>query len=149
MSRGVNKVILIGTLGRDPEVRYTPKGSAVTRVSLATHEQWKDKQTGEKHERTEWHRVVFLDRQAEKVAEYVKKGQQLYVEGRLQTRKWKEKSGREHHSTEIIAGEMQMLDEHHPASPASHSAPAQTGDPGVPGDSNSNQQDDDLSDIPF
>lgn len=115
MSRGINKVILIGTLGRDPQVQYTPKGSAVTRVSLATHEQWKDKQTGEKHEQTEWHRVVFLDRQAEKVAEYVKKGQLLYVEGSLKTRNWKEKSGRAYHSTEIIASEMQMLDGHHPA----------------------------------
>jgi len=149
MSRGVNKVILIGTLGRDPEVQYTPKGSAVTRVSLATHEQWKDKQSGEKHQRTEWHRVVFLDRQAEKVAEYVKKGQQLYVEGRLQTRKWEEKSGREHHSTEIIASKMQMLDEHHPASPSLHSAPAQTGKPEVSGARHSTHKDDDLGDIPF
>jgi len=109
MARGVNKVILIGHLGRDPEVRYTPSGSAVANVSLATSEGWKDKTTGEQQERTEWHRVVFFSRLAEIVGEYLKKGSQVYVEGRLQTRKWQDKSGQDRYTTEIIANDMQML----------------------------------------
>ena len=110
MARGVNKVILVGNLGRDPEVRYTPSGSAVANVTIATSDQWKDKQTGEQQERTEWHRVVFFNRLAEVVAEYVKKGQQIYVEGRIQTRKWQDQSGQDRYTTEIVANEMQMLD---------------------------------------
>ncbi len=109
MARGVNKVILVGNLGRDPEVRYTPSGSAVANVTIATSDQWKDKQTGEQQERTEWHRVVFFNRLAEVVAEYVKKGQQIYVEGRIQTRKWQDQSGQDRYTTEIVANEMQML----------------------------------------
>ena len=109
MARGVNKAILVGNLGRDPEVRYTPSGSAVANVTLATSDQWKDKQTGEMQERTEWHRVVFFNRLAEVVAEYVKKGQQIYVEGRIQTRKWQDQSGQDRYTTEIVASEMQML----------------------------------------
>ena len=110
MARGINKVILIGNLGQDPEVRYTAGGSAVTNVSVATTDSWKDKQTGEQQDRTEWHRVVFFARLAEIVGEYLKKGSKVYVEGRLQTRKWQDKSGVDHYTTEVIANEMQMLD---------------------------------------
>lgn len=109
MARGINKVILVGHLGRDPEVRYTPSGSAVANVSIATSDSWKDKNTGEQHDRTEWHRVVFFNRLAEIVGEYLKKGAQVYVEGRLQTRKWQDKEGNDKYTTEIVANEMQML----------------------------------------
>lgn len=109
MARGVNKVILIGNLGRDPEVRYSPNGSAVANVTLATSESWKDKNSGEKQEKTEWHRVVFFGRLAEIAGEYLKKGSQVYVEGRLQTRKWQDKEGHDRYTTEIVANEMQML----------------------------------------
>ncbi len=109
MARGVNKVILIGNLGNDPEVRYTAGGAAVANISIATTESWKDKESGEQQEKTEWHRVVFFNRLAEIVAEYLKKGSQIYVEGRLQTRKWQDKEGNDKYSTEIVANEMQML----------------------------------------
>lgn len=109
MARGVNKVILVGNLGRDPEVRYSPNGQAVANVTLATSESWKDKNTGEKQERTEWHRVVFFGRLAEIAGEYLKKGAQIYVEGRLQTRKWQDKDGNDRYTTEIVASDMQML----------------------------------------
>jgi single-strand DNA-binding protein len=109
MARGVNKAILIGHLGRDPEVRYSPSGAAVANVSIATTEAWKDKQTGEQQERTEWHRVVFFGRLAEIVGEYLKKGSQVYVEGRLQTRKWQDKEGGDRYTTEVVANDMQML----------------------------------------
>jgi len=109
MARGVNKVILVGNLGRDPEVRYMPSGNAVANVTLATTESWKDKQTGEKQERTEWHNVVFYSRLAEIAGEYLKKGSQVYVEGSLRTRKWQDKSGNDRYTTEIIASELQML----------------------------------------
>jgi len=109
MARGVNKVILVGNLGKDPEVRYMPSGNAVANVTLATTDSWKDKQSGEKQERTEWHNVVFYSRLAEIVGEYLKKGSQVYVEGRLQTRKWQDNAGNDRYTTEIIAGEMQML----------------------------------------
>lgn len=109
MARGVNKVILVGNVGQDPETRYMPNGSAVTNLSLATSEMWKDKNTGESQERTEWHRVVFYNRLAEIVAEYVRKGSKLYVEGQLRTRSW-EQDGIKRYATEIIANEMQMLD---------------------------------------
>ena len=109
-SRGINKVILIGNLGKDPEVRYMPNGNAVANVTLATSESWKDKNTGETQERTEWHRVVFFRRLAEVVGEYVKKGSKIYVEGRLQTRKWQDQSGQDRYTTEIVADQMQMLD---------------------------------------
>ena len=108
-SRGINKVILVGNVGQDPETRYMPNGNAVTNISLATSETWKDKNTGEQQERTEWHRVTFYQRLAEIVAEYVKKGSKLYVEGRLQTRSW-EQDGVKRYATDIIANEMQMLD---------------------------------------
>jgi len=109
MARGVNKVILIGNLGNDPDVRYTSGGSAVANVSLATTESWRDKESGEQQEKTEWHRIVFFGRLAEIVSEYLKKGSQIYVEGRLQTRKWQDKEGKDRYTTEIVANEMQML----------------------------------------
>ena len=105
----VNKVILIGNLGRDPEVRYTPSGSAVCNVTLATTRSWKGKDSGEKQEETEWHRIVLYDRLAEIAGEYLKKGRSIYVEGRLKTRKWTDKDGAEKYTTEIIAQEMNML----------------------------------------
>jgi single-strand DNA-binding protein len=109
MARGVNKVMLIGNLGADPEVRYTAGGAAVANVTLATAESWKDKESGEQQERTEWHRIVFFSRLAEIVGEYLKKGSQVYVEGRLQTRKWQDRDGNDRYTTEIVANEMQML----------------------------------------
>jgi single-strand DNA-binding protein len=109
MARGVNKVILVGNLGKDPEVRYSPNGGAVTNITVATSESWKDKNTGEKQEKTEWHRVVFFGKLAEIAGEYLKKGSQVYLEGRLQTRKWQDKEGKDRYTTEIVAGEMQML----------------------------------------
>jgi single-strand DNA-binding protein len=105
----VNKVILVGNLGRDPETRYMPDGGAVTNVSIATTESWKDKTSGEKQEKTEWHRVAFFGKLAEIAGEYLKKGSQVYVEGRLQTRKWQDKDGADRYTTEIIADRMQML----------------------------------------
>ena len=106
---GINKVILIGRLGSDPEVRYTPSGVAVANFNIATSEEWKDKDSGEKKERTEWHRVVFFRRLAEIAGEYLKKGSQVYLEGKLQTRKWQDNSGNDRYTTEIVANEMQML----------------------------------------
>ncbi|MGD2113054.1 MAG: single-stranded DNA-binding protein [Gammaproteobacteria bacterium] len=109
MARGVNKVILVGNLGSDPEVRYTAGGDAVANLSVATAESWRDKQSGEKQERTEWHRVVMFRRLGEIAAEYLKKGSQVYIEGRLQTRKWQDKNGNDRYTTEIVANDMQML----------------------------------------
>jgi len=109
MARGINKVILIGNLGKDPEMRYMPSGSAVANITMATTESWKDKQSGDQQERTEWHNIVFYNRLAEIVGEYLKKGSQVYVEGKLRTRKWQDKSGNDRYTTEIIANEMQML----------------------------------------
>jgi len=105
----INKVILIGNLGRDPEVRYTPNGAAICNITIATSRNWKDKNSGEKMEETEWHRVVFYDRLAEIAGEYLKKGRSVYVEGRLKTRKWQDKDGVEKYTTEIIADNMQLL----------------------------------------
>ena len=109
MARGVNKVILLGNLGADPETRYTASGSAVTNIRLATTDAWRDRQSGEQQERTEWHRVVFFSRLAEIAAEYLRKGSQCYIEGRIQTRKWQGQDGQDRYSTEIVASEMQML----------------------------------------
>lgn len=105
----VNKVIIVGNLGRDPETRYNTEGGAITNVSIATTDNWKDKATGEKQERTEWHRVVFFSRLAEIAGEYLKKGSQVYIEGALRTRKWTDKEGQERFTTEIVADKMQML----------------------------------------
>lgn len=110
MARGINKVIIVGNLGADPEVRYMPSGGAVTNVTIATSESWKDKQTGEQQDRTEWHRVVFFNRLAEIAGEYLRKGSKVYVEGSLRTRKWQDQAGVERYTTEIVAAEMQMLD---------------------------------------
>ena len=110
MARGVNKVILIGNLGQDPEVKYMPNGNAVANITVATSESWKDKNTGEQVDKTEWHRVVFFRRLAEIVGEYLKKGSKVYLEGKLQTRKWQDKNGKDNWTTEIIAEQMQMLD---------------------------------------
>ncbi len=109
MARGLNKVMLIGNLGADPEMRYTTSGSAVANVRLATAEAWRDRESGEQQERTEWHRVVFFGRLAEIVGEYLRKGSQVYVEGRLQTRKWQDRDGNERYTTEIVCNDMQML----------------------------------------
>ena len=107
---GVNKVMLIGNLGVDPEVRYSPSGAAVTNIRIATSESWKDRQTGEMQERTEWHRIVFFGKLAEIAGEYLRKGSKVYVEGRLQTRKWQGQDGQDRYTTEVVANEMQMLD---------------------------------------
>jgi single-strand DNA-binding protein len=109
MARGVNKVILVGNLGSDPDTKYMPSGSALTNLSVATTDSWKDKQSGEKVEKTEWHRVVMFDRLAEIAGEYLKKGSQVYIEGQLQTRKWQDKDGNDRYTTEIRARDMQML----------------------------------------
>ena len=109
MSRGINKVILVGNLGQDPETRNMPSGGAVTNISIATSEQWKDKQSGEQKERTEWHKVAFFGRLAEIAAEYLSKGSQVYVEGKLRTRKWQDREGSDRWTTEVIADELQML----------------------------------------
>ncbi|MGD8407530.1 MAG: single-stranded DNA-binding protein [Thiohalophilus sp.] len=110
MARGINKVILVGNLGRDPEVRYSPNGAAIANLSVATSESWKDKNTGEQVEKTEWHRVVMFRRLAEIAGEYLKKGSKVYIEGKLQTRKWQGQDGQDRYTTEIVANEMQMLD---------------------------------------
>ncbi len=109
MARGINKVILVGNLGRDPDVRYTSNGSAVANIAVATTDQWRDKQSGQNQERTEWHRVVMFGRLGEIAGEYLRKGQQVYIEGRLQTRKWQGQDGQDRYTTEIVANEMQML----------------------------------------
>ena len=106
---GVNKVLLIGRLGRDPEVRYTPDGTAIANFSIATSEEWKDKKTGEKQQRTEWHRIVAFRRLGEICGEYLSKGKQVYIEGRIQTRDWQDKDGNKRYTTEIVASQMQML----------------------------------------
>src|SRR5512139_2855529 len=110
MAKGINKVILIGNMGAEPETRYLPSGGAVTNIRLATSESWKDKNTGQQQERTEWHRVVFFNRLAEIAGEYLHKGSKVYIEGALRTRKWQDKEGRDQYTTEIVASEMQMLD---------------------------------------
>ena len=148
MARGVNKAIIVGTLGQDPEIRYTANGSAVANISVATNESWKDKQTGEAQERTEWHRIVMFGRLAEIAQQYLKKGSQAYFEGRIQTRKWQDQSGNDRYSTEIVANEMQMLGGRAGAGggapmesdsqPQSRPAPAETA-----------PMDDGFDDIPF
>jgi len=110
MQRGVNKVILVGNLGQDPEVRYMPNGNAVANITVATSETWKDKNTGDNQEKTEWHRVVMFRRLGEIAGEYLKKGSKVYIEGKLQTRKWQDKNGQDRYTTEIVADQMQMLD---------------------------------------
>ena len=130
MARGVNKVILIGNLGQDPDIRFTQNQKQVANVSIATSEQWTDKQTGQKQEKTEWHRVVFFDRLAEIVGQYLKKGSKVYIEGKLQTRKWQNQQGVDQYTTEIVANEMQMLDsQQQNQNQGGYSQPAQQGYP--------------------
>ena len=147
MARGINKVILVGNLGADPETRYMPSGSAVTNLSVATSESWKDKQTGEQKDRTEWHKVVMFDRLAEIAAEYLRKGSQVYIEGKLQTRKWQDRDGNDRWTTEVRANEMQMLGGRGggggSAPMSSDSRPASSSPPPQPG------PDDFDDDIPF
>ena len=109
MARGVNKVILVGNLGKDPEIKYTASGAAIANVTIATSESWNDKQSGEKVEKTEWHRVVAFQRLAEIMGEYLRKGSQVYIEGKLQTRKWQDQNGQDRWTTEVVANDMQML----------------------------------------
>ncbi len=129
MARGINKVILVGNLGADPDTRYMPSGSAVTNIRVATSESWKDKNTGDQQDRTEWHSVAFFGRLAEVAAEYLRKGSQVYLEGKLRTRKWQDRDGNDRWSTEVIASEMQMLG-NRPGSgaPAQAAAPAAVAD---------------------
>jgi len=135
MARGVNKVILIGNLGSDAEVRYTPNGNAVANITLATSTTWRDKQSGELQERTEWHRIVFFNRLAEIVGEYLNKGSKVYIEGSLRTRKWQDKNGLDRFTTEIIANEMHMLDsrqsQNDQGSSSSTSTPSEQNNPAM------------------
>ena len=109
MSRGINKAVIVGTLGRDPEIRYSSNGNAVVNISVATNEAWKDRETGEAQERTEWHRIVIFGKLGEIASQYLKKGEQAYFEGRIKTSKWQDQSGNDRYTTEIVANEMQML----------------------------------------
>lgn len=147
MSRGVNKVILIGNLGKDPETRYLPSGGAVANVTIATSESWKDKTSGEANERTEWHNVVFYQKLAEIVAQYLKKGAQVYVEGSIHTRKWQDKDGHDRYTTEIIADEMQMLGGKPGGESGSHSSRGSTSQVRQPAEAPDKNFEDD--DIPF
>ncbi|MDY6992231.1 MAG: single-stranded DNA-binding protein [Pseudomonadota bacterium] len=151
MAKGINKVILVGHLGNDPEVRYTAAGTAVANIRLATNHATRNRQTGELQDTTEWHRVVFFERLAEVVAEYLRKGSQVYVEGRIQTRKWQDQSGQDRYTTEIIANEMQMLggrssessSTYYPKNEYSSQAPANEPSP-APQSSPPNHFDDDI-----
>ena len=147
MARGVNKAIIVGNLGRDPEVRYTANGNAIANITVATTESWKDKQSGERQEKTEWHRVVFFGRLAEIAEEYLKKGSQVYIEGSIRTQKWQDKeSGQDRYTTEIVARDMQMLgsrggevsgassDDYPSAATASSGGGASGGDPDLDDD---------------
>lgn len=157
MARGVNKVILVGNLGQDPETRYLPDGNAVTNVNVATSQVWRDRETGQQNERTEWHRVVFFRRLAEIAGEYLKKGSKVYIEGSLRTRQW-ERDGQKHYTTEVIANEMQMLDSRADAQaggygggrPSQDSQGGQSGQSGSQNDDfNSPPPEDFDDDIPF
>jgi single-strand DNA-binding protein len=148
MARGINKVIIVGNLGGDPETRYMPSGSAVTNLTVATNESWKDKQTGEQKDRTEWHKVAMFNRLAEIAAEYLRKGSQVYIEGKLRTRKWQDKNGQDRWTTEIIADEMQMLGGR--GGSGGGSAPMSSGqDSGPPSTPPQAGPDDFDDDIPF
>jgi single-strand DNA-binding protein len=150
MARGVNKAIIVGTLGQDPEIRYTSNGGAVANISVATNETWKDKSTGEAQERTEWHRIVMFGKLAEIAQQYLKKGSQAYFEGRIQTRKWQDQSGNDRYSTEIVANEMQMLGGR---SGGSGGAPMESGaqsqSQSRPAPAETAPMDDGFDDIPF
>ncbi len=149
MARGVNKVILIGNCGQDPETKFMPSGGAVTNISIATSETWKDKQSGQQQERTEWHRLVFFNRLAEVAGEYLHKGSKIYVEGSLRTRKWQDKNSIDRYTTEIVASEMQMLDSRNEDSTAGakssqQSTAAAPQQAGAPANENANEFDDDI-----
>lgn len=144
MARGINKVILVGNLGADPETRYMPSGSAVTNLSVATSESWKDKQTGEQKDRTEWHKVAMFNRLAEVAAEYLRKGSQVYIEGKLRTRKWQDRDGNDRWTTEIVADEMQMLGGRGTGGSAPMSSGQDSGSPGMPPQSGPDDFDDDI-----
>jgi len=148
MARGINKVILVGNLGNDPEKKAMPSGNAVTNITIATSESWKDKQTGQQQERTEWHRVVFFNRLAEIAGEYLKKGSKVYIEGSLRTRKWQDQSGADRYTTEVVASEMQMLDSRGDAGSGAGSSPPNVNGDGdhQPAESPANFDD---SEIPF
>jgi len=150
MARGINKVIIVGNLGNDPETRYMPSGSAVTNLTVATNESWKDKATGEQKDRTEWHKVAMFNRLAEIAAEYLRKGSQVYIEGKLRTRKWQDKSGQDRWTTEIVADEMQMLGGRGGAGGGGGSAPMSSGqDSSAPSAPPQAGPDDFDDDIPF
>lgn len=146
MARGVNKVIIVGNLGNDPDTKYMPSGSAVTNLSVATNESWKDKQTGEQKDRTEWHKVAMFGRLAEISAEYLRKGSQVYIEGKLRTRKWTDQQGNDRYTTEIIADEMQMLGGRTGGGAPAMGGPPQSSPPtqGSPGPSGGDDFDDDI-----
>ncbi len=146
MSKGVNKVILIGNLGQDPEVRYMPNGDAVANFTMATSESWKDKNTGEQQERTEWHRIVAFKKLGEICGQYLKKGSKIYVEGKIQTRKWQDKEGQDRYTTEIVARDMHMLDSRPEGQPRPQQKPQQQGYSGPPGGQQpSTDYDDDVA----
>jgi single-strand DNA-binding protein len=153
MAKGINKVIIVGNLGRDPETRFMPSGGAVTNVSVATSKSWRDRESGEQKERTEWHRVVFFNRLAEIAGEYLKRGSKIYLEGELRTREW-EREGQKHYTTEIVANEMQMLDSKG-SMEAGGTPPTSSPGPGATAPSTSNPDfapppsDDFDDDIPF
>lgn len=144
MARGVNKVILVGNLGKDPDTRYMPSGGAVTNTSLATSDNWKDKQSGKQQERTEWHNLVFFNRLAEIAGEYLKKGSKVYIEGSLRTRKWQDKSGVDRYTTEIVVKDMQMLDSKGANVESNNSAPENPENTPPPHDSAPVDFDDDI-----
>jgi len=149
MARGINKVILVGNLGKDPEVRYMPNGNAVANITLATTESWKDKQSGETQEKTEWHRVVLFRRLGEIAGEYLKKGSQVYIEGKLQTRKWQDRDGNDRYTTEIIADEMQMLGGRGGSAPMGGSPGGDRGSSPRQGENSAPPADEFDDDIPF
>ena len=154
MARGVNKVIIIGNLGADPETRAMPSGSSVANLRIATTESWRDKQSGEQQERTEWHRVALFGRLAEVAGEYLRKGSQVYIEGSLRTRKWQDKQGNERYTTEIVANDMQMLGGRGGGGGGGGSAPRESADDGQStggggGGSGSGEGTDFDDDIPF
>jgi single-strand DNA-binding protein len=143
MARGVNKAIIVGTLGQDPDIKYTASGSAVVNISVATNESWKDKTSGQQVEKTEWHRIVVFGKLAEIAAQYLKKGSQAYFEGKIQTRKWQDQTGNDKYTTEIVANEMQMLGGKSESSASAQRQPQQAPAASAPGD------DDEFLDIPF
>lgn len=145
MARGINKAILIGNLGADPETRHTAGGNAVTNLSLATSETWKDRQSGDMQEKTEWHRVVMFGKLAEIAGEYLRKGSKVYIEGRIQTRKWQDRDGNDRWTTEIVANEMQMLDSRGGGSAPLQDSGSQGNYDGPPSDGGAGLEDD----IPF